>query len=1008
MPMMVLTPMIGMHYKNMSVMNRIFRFIYVALIVFAAVACHTSEIDDPNNDNPDKPKISENIKFTARIQQTRVGYAPHGSQLEQRWMVGDVIYGFYGGSTANKVVFSVESVDEETGVATLDPGDGWSGFISAFKANNSLSIGLVYTGSTSTKFSELFDENDAIVIDMTSQGTERIPACMHAESFGIDNKREEDVTYVIFEFKNDCSIIEVFSFTGVKEDSDEYFDGESATLGSIAVDGLIEGCQYSLDKDGFLQFESIDKTDDDDAPTTVTLGGSWSVTEDGDITYGGNIKPVYIAAVPFEYEEFTVSAYLDGGKQPIILPAYENKELKGGNSYYIKANPVVAKTVDDVYFKTVYEAFEHAKYLDGNPSLLDGKDNTVTLIAGDDDEPGDIYGLVDHNDSDSIDETIVIDYPVTLNLNGRWLYLGNIKDFYADLYDDMIVSESFSVDDGGEFTITDLGAGENPGQIWSDGNSAESIIKNKGTVIIENGGIDQWGSDDVDDPILIDNNGSLTVERGSLFSCGSVIDSEAGSETYIGVENDTNIDQDDRFDYKLSINSYGNSISIHSDDTAETIFEIRGGCVSGKEVAVKLDGKNVNGYISGGNIIGGSKYSTALLVNSAKCTISGGVIAGDNTQNTDRTNKTYGLKLVDAECIIEGGIIDGKSYSYAVYSENSKCTISDGTIKSTSYTDGDPYSDYAGIPTIYCSTTESPQEVEYLFDMSGGSVEGNGLKLFLDNNVNGRITGGNFQTTGNHAIQLSGAILNIDGTDNTIDISNGSTKAGGPSYSTISIGNGSNCTISGEKATISNSTNGYAVEIIDSECMLSGGKFVNNSANYPAIYCYRSTEGTTTDLTIKWAEDSSDLDSLREGPLIVCTYDPGQSGLTYLGAVSTKKLVVYADENDEVGTTFPNYAKVDISGGYLYAKNGAFYSQSQEGSLSITGSFYTNLGSLISPIKSPYFDFTQECLKYVSSEIVDVDYGDYNFDHKIIPGGEPDVDIDITGGSLPPYGKEEL
>ena len=1000
--MMVLTPMIGMHYKNMSVMNRIFRFIYVALIVFAAVACHTSEIDDPNNDNPDKPKISENIKFTALIQQTRVGYAPHGSQLEQRWMVGDVIYGFYGGSTANKVVFSVESVDEETGVATLDPGDGWSGFISAFKANNSLSIGLVYTGSTSTKFSELFDENDAIVIDMTSQGTERIPACMHAESFGIDNKREEDVTYVIFEFKNDCSIIEVFSFTGVKEDSDEYFDGESATLGSIAVDGLIEGCKYSLDKDGVLQFAPIDKTGGDDAPTRVTLGGSWSVTEDGDITYGGNIKPVYIAAVPFEYEEFTVSAYLDGGIKP-ISQSFENKTFVGGNSYYIKANPVVAKTVDDVYFKTVYEAFEHAKYLDGHPSLLDGQDNIVTLIAGEDEEPEDIYGLVDHNDSDSINETIVIDYPVTLDLNGRWLYLGSTNE---EDYDDIEVSEYFYVKNGGDFTITDTNDDE-AGGIWSDGNIAASIITNEagGTVIIENGNIYQYGTGECDveaeieNPVIIENRGSLSVNGGNLSNgVGIAIDSYEGSDTTIGTESGEgpDIDSDDI------------SISIHSDDTDEAIFEMKGGSVSGDVVAVMLYGCKVIGEVSGGNINASESGSTALLVqNYSTCIIYGGEITNTKIGVSD---DSYAVHLAEnAECIIKGGEIDGKKYSYAVYSEDSKCTISGGTIKSTSYTDGDPYSDYAGIPTIYCSTTKSPQEVGYLFDMSGGSVVGDGMKLFLDKNVKGSITGGNIQTTGNHAIQLSGAILNIDGTDNTIGISNGSTKAGGRSYSTILIGNGSNCTISGEKATISNSTNGYAVEIKDSECMLSGGTIKTASFIHSAVYCYRSKDGTTTDLTIQWAEGSSESDSLREGPLIVCTYVPDDPTYipSYLGAVSTKDLLYQESEEAEPKTS-TNYARVEISGGYLYANDGAFYSQSQEGSLSITGSFYTNLGSLISPIKSPYFDFTQECLKYVSSEIVDVDYGDYNFDHKIIPGGEPDVDIDITGGSLPPYGKEEL
>ena len=582
---------------------------------------------------------------------------------------------------------------------------------------------------------------------------------------------------------------------------------------------------------------------------------------------------------------------------------------------------------------------------------------------------------------DSNEGKIVIDYTVTLDLNGCSLSLGNYNE--EEDYDDFSVSEFFDVTTNGTFTITDLSGCEEAGCISADGNSATSIIENKGTVIIENGMIDQWGSDDVDDPIIIDNSGSLTVERGSLFSCGSVIDSEAGSKTYIGVENDTNIDQDDHFDYKLSIDSYGNSIFIHSDDdTVETIFEMKGGFVYGDVVAVNLDGKNVNGEVSGGNIKASASGSTALLVqNYSTCIIYGGDITNSKNGVSDAS---YAVHLANnAECIIKGGIIDGKFYSYSVYSEDSKCSIYGGTIKGDPNNGGTPKTDNAGRPTIYCSTKKTSPETEYSFDMRGGSVEGNGLKLFLDKNVKGRITGGNIQTTANRAIQLSGAVLDIDGTYNTINISNGNTQAVGSGFSTILIGDGSNCTISGEKATISNNANGYAVEIKDSECMISGGTIKTASFIHPAVYCYRKKEGTTTDLTIQWAEGSSESDSLREGPLIVCTYDPGQSGLTYLGAVSTKKLVVYANENDEVGTTLPNYAKVDISGGYLYAKNGAFYSQSQEGSLSITGSFYTNLGSLESPIKSPYFDFTQECLKYVFSELVGVVYGGYSFGFKI-------------------------
>lgn len=702
-------------------MNRILRFIYAALIVSTAVACHTSEIDNPNNDNQDKPKAYDNIILTASIKQTRVDYSINGDKLEQRWAEGDAIYGFYGGDETNKIVFTVESVDDETGVASLYPEFGWSGFLSAYKANNNLAVGLVYTGCTTSEISSDFYNYSTIEVDMTSQKTERIPACMHASTYS--DRTEDDITYIQFKFDNDCSIIEVFSFTGVKEDRDDYFDGDSATLGDITVDGLIEGCKYSLYK-GVLQFEPIDKTDDGDAPTKVTLGDSWSVTKDGDITYDGDIKPVFIAVVPSEYTNFTVSANLNGGKKPISQP-FENKLFEKGNSYYIMANPVVAKTADNVYFKTVYDAFEHAEEL--SDRYTTAADNVVTLINKEIDGFGDV-------------SEIEIDYPVTLDLNGCTLSLDGSEGFQITfnkewIPGELIITDSAPLDKDGKYVGTINSSSTNP------------MIINSGTVTIDGGNLSYKFIDgetyDYSYYSMIYNSGTLSIDNASFL------------ESYGSPEQD-----DENF---YIINNEGGTLNIidgllNSFDNIHSLGNV--GTVT----------------ISGGTI---TSTDVSAIVNDGELTVS-----GDDTEITSTKGKAISN---DGKVIINGGTIT--SVGDSAIGNSGSLTVNAGTVSSAQssaiYSDGyEIIIGQTGSPIIsspnnfsYLGCYYSNDEEQYCaaifieyfgddiatFTMYGGTVTGDNHAIAMNGPVEAEIKGGNFSSSFRTLLVADGAQCNISG-----------------------------------------------------------------------------------------------------------------------------------------------------------------------------------------------------------------------------------------------------
>ena len=939
-------------------MNRILRFIYAALIVSTAVACHTSEIDNPNNDNQDKPKAYDNIILTASIKQTRVDYSINGDKLEQRWAENDVIYGFYGGSTANKVVFSVESVDEETGVASLKPESGWSGFLSAFnevqKSEGPLKVGLVYTGCTTIP--SAFQNDGIIEVDMTSQGTDRIPACMHANNYYLDTKRDNDVTYIQFLFDNDCSIIEVFSFTGVALNSETYFSGDKATLNSIQVAGLIENCTYTLNGDGGVTFNQGETTN----TTTVTLGGSWSVTKDGDITYAGNIKPVFIAAVPFEGKNFSVSANLDNGKEPIIQ-SFNNKTFVGGNSYYIMANPVIAKTVDNVYFKTVNDAFEHAEYLN-DYDLLQGRTNTVTLLVDE------IYGLGDQDQDDPVYDTqITIDYDVTLDLNGFVLYIDE--------------SESFIVKETGDFTITDSRYDDKvEAGIWSWTTEEDvPVIKNFGRTSITSAYV-------FSDNLIVDNKG------GVLDVVGSDIQSYAA----------TAITNTGKVKISNSTISSGNGSDIEEYTSGDYVIENEGICsleiinstIKFEDESSKYDKNQTATIYFYNDQVGEDKE--------ASFTMMGGEVQGGYIKNSSNPKKSTS-EAIQLFGNVKATISDSEVNSYSfnavtlapIYADEEEEVVSvpageltiTGNSTVSSLTGPGVIKNKEGNLTISgnCTVSSKSNDANYgaidnvggTIKIEGGKIESTTYALYTDKEAT--ITKGELISSGYNAIICWGGTLcigdkNNANPDNNDILIKSSTVNYSPAIDMLEgtmdvyygkiIGNGGGAVwlepVDLELPSIANIHGGYfenadlpTIQVRDgSACTITGGVIYNSGRNSAAVLCCSVKDSIAT-LKVKWSNGTGPEhpgDDKRHEPLIV-------------SAGINAPISAFLDRDFDGNNIEDNTADIQIMGGYLISSGtqDAFYIDMEGNNLNLEsndgifnfGNFYSNKTKVTKDGSSP-------------------------------------------------------
>ena len=204
-------------------MRNIFSFLTSALVLLAVtVACHPSEITNP--DNPD-PKGKSEITITASIIQTRVSYDCSGlGEVKQHWEQNDILFGFWGGSTSNQIVFQVVKVDSGTGIATLTVlyPEKWID-----TAADETKVDLVYTGDDD--IANLPFSGSGIDVDLSGQRLDRVPGCMHAQAaLQVDEDGNKSLE---FNFQNDCALIEIEGLTGVMEEWTENFSATQPSTG---------------------------------------------------------------------------------------------------------------------------------------------------------------------------------------------------------------------------------------------------------------------------------------------------------------------------------------------------------------------------------------------------------------------------------------------------------------------------------------------------------------------------------------------------------------------------------------------------------------------------------------------------------------------------------------------------------------------------------------------------------------------------------------------------------
>lgn len=485
-------------------MKSISKFISLALLIAAATACNTKEIDKP--DIPDQPQISGNVRFTASMKQTRVEYSVNGDKLHQCWEKNDVIYGFYGDNPVRKVTLKVTEVDADE-YATLEATDETEGaaFIAAIKEKGTdLKVGLLYTGSDNEV------SGNTITVDMSDQSDGRIPACI--ESSRIDSIIEDEEsgdTIVYFEFNNVCAILEIQSLTGIAEESTETID-----LKSVSVSGVDESCTFTYAPPGFSQESesepgsTIIVRSSDDRPLKADSDGNI-------IDADGNRSCIRIAVCPNFKSTITITATSTASDQ--YISQYQGS-LSSSECYIICAKDVVAKTEDGFYFTTVNGAFDHAAELyqpTEDPYVSAGK-NIVTLVR----DCG--LGGVDADGSpQGGDDVPIEEYNATLDLNGHTLTLFDCG-FFVNYDED---------EDKETFIIKDSDTNGN-GAIICDGWDSEGyhLVDNYGTVKIDGGKLTHNA-----DWCAVRNRpgATLTVNSGELYSNSYYTIQDEGSKVIV-------------------------------------------------------------------------------------------------------------------------------------------------------------------------------------------------------------------------------------------------------------------------------------------------------------------------------------------------------------------------------------------------------------------------------------------------------------------------------------------
>lgn len=643
----------------MTAMKSISKFISLALLIAAATACNTKEIDKP--DIPDQPQISGNVKFTASMKQTRVEYSVNGDKLHQCWEENDVIYGFYGDNPVGKVTLKVTEVDADE-YATLEATDETEGaaFIAAIKEKGTkLNVGLLYTGSDNEV------SGNTITVDMSDQSEGRIPACIESSAIErIIEDEESGDTIVYFEFNNVCAILEIQSLTGIENELPE---GQTIDLKSVSVSGVDESCTFTYAPPGFSQESesepgsAIIVRSSDDRPLKADSDGNI-------IDADGNRSCIRIAVCPNFKSSITITATSTASQ------SYSSKyqgSLFSSECYIICAKDVVAKTEDGFYFTTVKAAFDHAKYLNVN-SLLGDKPNIVTLVK---------------NCSFGDDDINIDGYDVILDLNGKTLSQDGEGMFYVQHNEASGASNNDS-----SFTIRDSNGGgiiEGSNDYW--------IVDNYGVLNIESGSLDAVGDtqtiyNEVSGTIkitggellcenwsTIDNCGSLTIEDGKIYSkeMPAIISKGynliIGDESLVGspeISSSCSISLEDKSSTFETTGMTAPAILISPNSDIlkkfakeQATFTMYSGTVIGVKRAITMLG-NVVGEINGGILDSGEK--TLNVLDGASCTISGGQIYSSNEEEPTIFCGCTKSSILGTSLIIESGNKEGEPLIYSL------------------------------------------------------------------------------------------------------------------------------------------------------------------------------------------------------------------------------------------------------------------------------------------------------------------------------------------------------
>lgn len=507
-------------------MKNIYRLFTAALVLLGAAACNPSEINNP--DNPNQKGKSE-ITITASIIQTRISYDSSDlGEVKQKWEDGDIVFGFHSGSASvsNRIAFRVNSVNSETGEASLVAVSG-ADWIETDEESGRV-VDLVYTGT-----GDSYNTSGGIDVDLSQQTLDRVRGCMHAHAaLQIDDEGNKTLEFF---FQNDCALIEIDGLPGAVEDWGFISSGQQVTsvgISNISIPNLYLEGSYSYNN-GSFSFETKNSIKTQVIPLDDT---KWSINNQGFINgpndFQGYPQKILIAAAPTLSEdwdaEFMVDATFPSCEIQELRFYYDSHVLKKGNCYVISPQPVVAKTADNCYFRSVMAAFDHAKVLSTETAYCTAEKNTVTLLREY------INGFkedVAHDTKKSYDPKIIqINYPVTLDLNGCTLSL----DCNSNLCEwDSFYSGGFEVESGGTLTIDDSkgsGCVDSGSKINEEG---IPIITSSGTgtVNILGGSLCHWESGQA----IKSTGGTVNVSGGRVYAWGNsaIHISDSGTEGFI-------------------------------------------------------------------------------------------------------------------------------------------------------------------------------------------------------------------------------------------------------------------------------------------------------------------------------------------------------------------------------------------------------------------------------------------------------------------------------------------